>query len=695
MFFNLVKRFILKTAMLIKLTLKLLVITKMKKIYNLGLIAFVCLILINLTVNAQIPEKRTLKTSTLFSDHMVLQQEANVDIWGCSGTNQKITISPSWGKPVYAITDANGKWKTKIATPKAGGPYTITIKNEVERIIIKDVLIGEVWLASGQSNMDINLRGWLPGDTISNSAQAISKANFPKIRFMKVPFGISAVPLDSVKVNWVATSPETAGDFSAAAYFYALRLYQELNVPIGIIQSSIGGTPAEAWTSKQSLNKLKDFDKAIDGLKDLQAKGEQWTNKWPTQEIPKTNEQWKNINFSDLGAAATNFDDSQWTTLKIPGRIDLLSSGEFDGAIWLRKEIEIQDVSTDYFLKIGAIDDMEAIYINGQYVGGLNGGGFAGTPRSIQVSKNILVNGKNVIAIRVIDTGGPGSINGDVSLVNNKGNVIPLAGVWKARLVAEIKDGKFYTYGLKANIAERPNISRLNSNSPTALFNAMINPLIPYKIKGAIWYQGESNVGRAEQYKYLFPTMIADWRSKWTYDFPFYYVQIAPYPFGDPNQKEQSQKLRDAQSYALKLPKTGMVSTLDIGSLKTIHPPNKHDVGERLARFALVNEYGRKITASGPIYKGLIVSGSDLIIEFTGVGSGLMAIESGLTNFEVAGADKNYVPAQAKIANNKVVVSASSVDNPIYVRYAWSDTSTATLFNKERLPAATFSSDRK
>ncbi len=637
--------------------------------------------------------KKALKVSRLFSDHLVLQQQEKVDLWGQSSPGQKLIISASWGKQASTTADANGKWKIKLATPKAGGPYTINIKTSDSTIVINDVLIGEVWLASGQSNMDIPLKGWPPGDTILNSKQEISEADYPNIRFLKVPFSMSASPIDSTGGKWLAASPQTAGDFSAAAYFYARKLHQELNVPIGIIQSTIGGTPAEAWTSKEYLAKLRDFDKKIEVLGNLQNSTESWFKKWPTQEVPKTDEQWQSISFSDLAAAKSNYDDSKWITIKLPGRFDLLNPGEFDGAMWFRKEFIVEDITADYVLKIGAIDDMDATYINGKKIGGLAGQRAANAPREMIIPKSLLVKGKNTISIRAIDNGGPGAISGQMTISNNKGADISIEGNWKCRLVAEIYKGKFYTYDLQTNVSERPDISQLNSNSPTVLFNAMINPLVPYTIKGVIWYQGESNVGRAEQYKRLFPIMIEDWRDKWGYEFPFYFVQLAPFIYSAPDQKEQSQKLRNAQRYALKLPKTGMVTTLDIGYLKTAHPPYKQEVGNRLARFALANDYGKKMIASGPLYKKVSSSGNKLIIEFESIGSGLLASDKGLTNFEIAGADKVYVPAQAKIVNNKVVVSSPSVAAPVYVRYAWSDSSAATLFNKEGLPASTFTSE--
>lgn len=642
---------------------------------------------------SQTSTKKPLKVSALFSDGMVLQQKTNVNLWGNAHPAQKITATTTWGAQASTKANATGKWKLKLATPKAGGPYVINIKTSDDAVVVNKVLVGEVWLASGQSNMDIPVKGWPPGDTILNSAQEIRSADYPSIRFLKVPFNVSAVPLDSFRGKWTPASPQTAGDFSATAYFYARKLYQELKVPIGIIQSSIGGTPAEAWTSKECLLKLGDFTNRIESLSNLQASTEAWFKKWAAQDVPNTKEAWQNISFLDGEAASPDYDDSKWITIKLPGRFDLLHPGEFDGAMWFRKEFAVDDISTDYKLNIGAVDDMDATYVNGKKIGGLAGAGVANLPREMVISKSLLLKGKNSIAIRAIDNGGGGAISGRMTISNANGITIRLEGEWKCRLVAEIYKGKFYTYGLEASVAERPDVSQLNSNSPTVLFNAMINPLVPYTIKGVIWYQGESNVGRAEQYKRLFPNMIKDWRAKWGAELPFYYVQLAPYIYKAADQSEQSQKLRDAQRYALKLPKTGMVSTLDIGYLKTAHPPYKQEVGARLARFALANEYGKKLVASGPLYKKATASGNELIIEFASVGSGLIASAKGLTNFEIAGAGKVYVPAQAKIVNNQVVVSSRSIANPVYARYAWSDSSAATLFNKEGLPAATFTSE--
>jgi sialate O-acetylesterase len=347
---------------------------------------------------------------------------------------------------------------------------------------------------------------------------------------------------------------------------------------------------------------------------------------------------------------------------------------------------------------------MDATYVNGQKVGGLAGPGYWNVSREMVIPASLLRKGKNTIAIRIIDTAGGGSVGGPVELVNEKGESISLKGDWKRAVIAEIYMDKFHIYGLEHKIEDRPNFLQINPNLPSVLFNGMINPLVPYAIKGAIWYQGESNVGRDEQYRRLFPAMITDWREQWQEQFPFYFVQIAPYRYTTDPSMQVSQKLREAQRVSLKTPKTGMVVTLDIGNPTNIHPGNKHDVGWRLAGLALDNDYGRDIVSSGPLFKGLSRSDDSLVMEmnrtepslvltFDHVGSGLMAGDSGLTEFEIAGADGVFVPANATISGKTVLVTAKGIDEPQFVRYAWKDDSSASLFNEEGLPASSFSSE--
>jgi sialate O-acetylesterase len=625
---------------------------------------------------------------------MVLQQGQDVAFWGKYTPEGKVSISTSWGEEATVIPDETGNWSLTLSTPEAGGPFEVSIVTKDSTIVLDDVMVGEVWLASGQSNMEMPVKGWPPNDLIENSDEEITNANYPGIRMFTVARNFSTTPIDTITGIWASASPETAGDFSATAYFFARRLHQELGVPIGIIHSSWGGTVAEAWTSVAGLRKLGDFDQAIDDLQNAENQDaiDSWFESRATLPIPDTEEEWQTVSFSGLEAAALDFDDSNWDSIDLPGRFDQLSSGQFNGAMWLRKEFTVEDVSSDYVLKIGSIDDMDATYINGEKIGGLAGPGFWNVAREYTVPKTLMVQGTNIIAIRAIDTGGPGAVFGPMTLSNGS-TEITLEGSWKHQLIAEFYQNKLYVYDLQTDISIRPNVFQMNPNMPTVLFNAMIDPLVPYTIRGAIWYQGESNVGRDEQYKRLFPGMIEDWRSQWDTEFPFYFVQIAPFTYNPDPELQISQKLRDAQRYSLNTPKTGMVVTLDIGNITNIHPGNKQDVGARLAGLALANDYGKDIVASGPLYKSHEVSGNKIILEFDYVGSGLMVGDQELTGFEIAGSDKVYVDAKSMIVGDRVEVSSASITTPLYVRYAWRDTSIATLFNKEGFPASSFTSE--
>ena len=558
-------------------------------------------------------------------------------------------------------------------------------------------MIGEVWLASGQSNMEMPVKGWLPNNTINNSEEEVANANYPGIRMFTVVRSFSSEPKETIVGQWEVASPETAGEFSATAYFFARRLHEELNIPIGIIHASWGGTVAEAWMSKGQLKKLGGFDKDIEILEDptYYQKSQEWFSKWNTVELPLTDEGWDNIDFNDIAVSQPGFSDEEWMSLELPGRFDEFDSGELDGAIWFRKKIVIEDISSDYTLSIGAVDDMDATYVNGKKVGGLAGSGKYNIAREFFIPKSILKTGENIVAIRAIDTGGPGVFGAPMVLSNKSGATISLAGNWKYLPVAEIHSNKFYIYDINnSSFLTRPNVFKLHQNSPTVLYNGMLHPIIPFTIKGAIWYQGEANVGRAEQYKKLFPAMIEDWRTQWKNDFPFYFVQIAPFQYHQsPDVSlDNSQKLRDAQRLSLKTKNTGMAVTMDIGNFTNIHPANKQDVGARLAGMALANDYGKQLVASGPLFKSFEKSENKLILDFEYKGTGLIA-KGSLSGFEIAGADKKFVSAVAKIVDNKVQVFAASVAQPEYVRYAWRDNGIATLFNNEGLPASSFTTE--
>lgn len=639
----------------------------------------------------------SLSVNNLFTDHMVLQQNEKVAIWGNANPGENISVTGTWGSEAFRVTNERGEWKVNLATTKAGGPHTLSISTKNKTIHINDVLLGEVWLASGQSNMQMPLRGWPPNDPIQDSENEISAAQYADIRMFTVERNYSTREETSFKGKWEVCMPDAAKDFSASAYFFARRLHKELNVPIGIIHSSWGGTPAESWTSRSKIKELGDFDKTMAAIDDPNREKmiNDWYGKLKKVPLPNKASDWIDIDLNDLALANPAYKERNWHTINLPGRIDVFNDQELDGAFWFRKNVTLDDISTDYTLLIGPIDDSDAVFLNGKKVGETINK--YSEPRKYKIPRSLLKKGKNIIAIRVIDTGGPGSISNEIKMTNVNGEVISLEGEWKYNVTSEFFSGEIYTYDIEnLDISERPQILYPSPYStPSTLFNAMIHPLLPYTIKGAIWYQGESNVGRAEQYGRLFPAMIQDWRKHWNSTFPFYFVQIAPFRYnqsGDVSQ-DRSQKLRDAQRQSLSLNKTGMVVTLDIGNNTNIHPGNKQDVGSRLAGLALRNDYWKDVVASGPLYSDSSIEGNMIYIEFDHVGSGLMAKGSNLIGFEIAGEDKNYVVGEAQIEGDKIKVYSSAVLSPKYVRYAWRDQSEASLFNKDGLPASSFTSE--
>ena len=641
--------------------------------------------------------ENSLQLNALFSDHMVLQQSANVSFWGTYTPNETLSITGSWGSKSTTIVDSNGHWKLDLETPEAGGPFTVEIQTKFHKKSLVNIMIGEVWLASGQSNMEMTLRGWPPNDIIDNSEEEIQKADYAEVRMFTVQKQLSLNPRGTFKGSWKVSSPETAGEFSASAYFFARRLHKTLKVPIGIIHSSWGGTPVEAWTSNEQVKKTGDFDRILNTISsvDPQKETSDWFSKWKSIAIPVGDKQWDQLVVYDSEFKQVDYDDSQWNQVYLPGQFDAITQVDFDGVMWFRKTVHIRDLRSDYTLEIEAIDDMDLIYVNGNKVGGFAGASYSNSKRAYKVSKRLLNKGANTIAIRAIDIGGPGTFKGPMLLSSDSGSKISLTGYWSYRMAAEIYKGKLYLYGTEhLNLKDKAAIFKVNPKLPTVLFNAMIHPLIPYTIKGAIWYQGEENVGRAEQYKQLFPAMISDWRERWNYDFPFYFVQIAPFQY--PREKktalDQSQKLREAQRSTLNTINTGMVVTMDIGNFNNIHPSNKQAVGKRLAGLALANEYGKQLVASGPLFKSIKRRGEILVVNFDEIGSGLIS-KGALRGFEIAGLDMIYKVAEANIINNTIELSASTVSNPKYARYGWSDQAVPCLFNREGLPASSFTSE--
>ena len=620
----------------------------------------------------------------IFSDHSVLQQKSEVAIWGTGIPNSKILISGSWGKKSNATSDKNGYWTSKIQTPAAGGPYQITIASKQDRITLSDVMIGEVWLCSGQSNMEMPLKGFLPNEPIEGSDADIQSADYPKIRMFTVTRNLAATPQEDFEGEWTVCYPETAGDFSAAAFYFGRKLQQTLNVPIGLIHSSWGGTPAESWTALDDLKSVSGFDKIEENLAELSNPDSDY-NTWMSQlkqiDVNKFHENYEDLIKPEY--SSEQYDDFHWGTMKIPSWLegDLKN---FDGIIWFRKIFELSEVdeNTTYNLSLGGLDDEDITFVNGTKVGMTKNWTEL---RDYTLPKGLLKEGKNSIAIRVFDGASNGGMYGGnhIGIEKDSQLILDLSGDWKYIPTAMLAENKIIVFTSKQALV-------INSHLPTSLFNAMIYPLAPYSLKGAIWYQGESNVSRAEQYKTLFPAMIKSWRNQWAQEFPFYYTQIAPYPYSG-NDHVESAELRNAQNQTLSLPKTGQAVTLDIGSIETIHPPNKKDVGERLARWALAKDYNQEgIAYSGPICIAAKLDGDKIVLDFTIGSSSLVAGNSGLKEFELVFHDESTKEVVASIKNNKIVLENPHSKLPKAVRYAWKNGSEATLFNSAGLPASTF-----
>ncbi len=660
------------------------------------------LLILCISLSFHVVQAKNLWLPVLFSNNMVLQQKSNVPIWGKALPESEVIIVTTWNSTAKCKADAQGKWKTYISTPAAGGPYAITISTRSERIEIFNVLIGEVWLCSGQSNMEMPLAGWPPSDTILGATAEINHANNNQLRTFTVKRAYSPVTVDSCIGEWVECNPQTAGMFSATAYFFGKKLYETLNVPIGLIHTSWGGTPAEAWTDKESLMAFPEFaeyfnkvPKALDEYNKLS----DWIKKHPIATfVHSGKDRWKDLDLNDATCSNIEFNDNNWLTIELPQLWEQTSVGDFDGAVWFRKTINIPEnwANKDLELCVGKVDDMDATYFNGQKIGGYEEGGFWQTLRVYKVPASMVKAGKAAIAIRVIDTQGGGGIYGEAQQMYIKpvdyDEKISLAGTWKFMPAAEFISDMLYVYDIATNeYLSRPKISvSLSPYQPAVLFNAMINPIIPFTIKGAIWYQGESNVGRATQYEKLFGSMITGWRRLWQQgDFPFYYVQIAPWKYSGPDNDE-SGWLREAQRRVLNLPNTGMAVTLDIGNVENIHPARKKEVGERLALWALAKDYGKNLIYSGPMVKSIDFKNGKAYVSFSFAENGLVLKQSGKNEFEIAEADGKFVPANVKIENNKLIIWNDNVKNPTLVRYAFKNGSEAVLFNAEGLPASGF-----
>lgn len=656
---------------------------------------------ITLLISIDLHANNGLSVPSLFSDNMVLQRNAKVSFWGNSSPSAKVIIKTPW-KEYYGYSDHEGAWNIPIKTKELSAPFTISICAQKNCIEIKNVVLGEVWLASGQSNMEMPLKGWLPKDPVLDSEVEINSAYKFPVRFFTVKHSLSTQPQNKLTGKWNLGTTKNAANFSATAYFFAKELTKTLGVPIGIIHSSWGGTPVQSWIGADGLRATGYFNDILDKLPDLERykkNYEIWLSQLesfasPFKSIPnewtkKAESLWRTLQFDDFKYAEPNFKDTPWAEVTLPGNYIPNHNGkplnDYDGIVWLRKSFFIDTVDEDLELTLGLVDDLEFTFVNGVAVGATMG------PRSFsekkyKIPKEILKKGENSIAIRAIDTGGGASILSPINLKNNT-TKISLEGQWKALPIAEYYNHNFYKLNSnKTTISKRPTVIKITSWTPAALYNAMINPLIKFTIKGVIWYQGESNVGEHQTYTTVFEAMIKHWRSKWGYDFPFYFAQIAPYDYNN----NLSPALRNAQMKVSNTKNTGMAVTLDIGNPKNIHPENKQAVGERLAALAFKNTYGISgdYGASKPI--SIRSNQNQLIIKFNCDEGGISYVEGKKEELQISSDGVNYYIANVVIDNCTIYVSAVEVKDPKYIRHAWSDISTGALFNSLNIPISTF-----
>ncbi len=645
----------------------------MMKTYKILLfITFISIFSINV-VNAEV------KLPRIFSSNMVLQKGVEIPVWGWANKGERIEISFN-NITIRTKTDNNGKWSVKLPAQEYGGPYTLTVKGK-NTVVFDNILIGEVWVCSGQSNME-----WQVANSV-NAENEIAAANFPKIRLFTVPKTVAQFPNEDISSGeWVECSPETVGNFSAVGYFFGRDIFKELNVPVGLIHTSWGGTVAETWSSAETISKDPDLKGDLAELQQMDM------SKYREEKMAQIKKiMGGEIPEKDMGIvngkavwAATDFNDVDWKTIKTPIYWEQQGYSDIDGIGWYRKEIILNEAqsNTNATLHLGKIDDSDITFVNGVEVGKTDS---YDKDRVYSIESKILKPGKNMIAVRVDDTGGNGGIWGDpkelyLGFENEK---IDIAGDWKFRI-------------------SKATLSTLNigpNSYPTLLFNGMINPILPYGIKGAIWYQGESNSDRAKQYQRVFPDMIKDWRKHWNQgDFPFLFVSLANFtaPVEIPAESNWAE-LRESQTKTLSLPNTGMALTIDIGEANDIHPKNKQDVGKRLALNALKVAYNKDIVFSGPMFKSVEFKNGKAFITFSETGSGLKVKDKYgyLKGFAIAGSDKKFKWAKAEIVDKQtVVVYSEEIKDPKSVRYGWANNpDDVNLYNIEGLPANPFRTD--
>ena len=613
--------------------------------------------------------------SPLFGDNMVMQRGKPNTLWGWSEPGDKIRVEIVGGKSATAVAAADHRWQVKIAPPAVGGPYTVRITGH-ETVELHNVLVGDVWLCGGQSNMGVPLRFSRDG------AEAVKAANYPQIRFFSVAPHTAYHPTDSLSGSWKIVTPETADWVSSVAYYFARKVQQETHVPIGLVVDAVGGTPAEAWTSTEALQPLKDFDVPLAEVKRLADAG--------APEYGNYVMHW--YDEFDIGLkgnwSAADFDDSAWTNVKLPGGFAELGVPQTSAVAWFRKVVDLPNPlpAGHATLHLGSVERMDTAYVNGAEVGG---SAWVENPRVYPLRETVLKPGRNVIAIRVLKTkpdGGFISKPEDLHIELGDKTIVPLAGEWKGKLSVDARP----PHSLPLTYENWPVM-------PTVLYQGMLKPVAPMALTGAIWYQGEQNSERGYQYRKIMPAMIGDWRRTFAQgDFPFYIVSLPAFKprSATPVDGDQWAETRESQAIAAATVHNSCLAvTIDTGDADNIHPAEKQPVGERLALCALANHYGKHVVFAGPTYKSADRLSGQIRIHFTHTDGGLVAKGGKLAEFSIAGDDHKWYWAEARIEGDAIIVSSPSVPNPKEVRYAWQSNPEATLFNGAGLPAVPFRTD--
>lgn len=611
--------------------------------------------------------------SPLFGHHMMLQRDKTNAIWGWSqpGENVRVEIS---GQSVTTKAGPDGRWLARLLPPAAGGPYALTVSGP-QSVTLTNILVGDIWLCGGQSNME-----W-PLSRAHNGGAEVAAANHPHIRLFNVKSRAAYAPTTELDGTWKVCSPQTVtedGGVSAVGYFFARKVRSETNVPIGLIKVAWGGTPAESWTSAGTLRPLNDFTAALTEIERLRTKGGpeygNYLSHWLDEFDVGQREHW----------SAPTLNDHDWQRVNVPGQLAELGLAEIPGVAYLRKAVVLPDSlpAGPARIQLGVVERMDTVFINGRWVGA---SAWVENPRNYQIGADVLRPGTNVIVVRVFKTrpdGGFRSRPGEIRLTLGDGTVVALGGYWQGKLSVAAAP----PHPLPLGFENWPTM-------PAVLHNGMIAPLAPFAICGALWYQGEANVGRAAQYQRLLPAMIADWRQTFQQgDFPFYIVSLAAFtPRKEIPGDDAWAELREAQArVARSVPHSGLAIAIDVGDAHDIHPVAKKEVGERLALWALAKQYGIKMPCSGPTFDRAEPLPGALRLYFQNTAGGLVVKGDKLGEFSVAGADGKWFWADARIEGDTVIVSASNVAAPKMARYAWQANPMATLFNAAGLPAVPF-----